>query len=131
MHIETTNLLSGEWGHNALPFNGLIDDELNIKKTIEDYVSGKGLEKIFKENGEDYFRKLEREISIKYIDHENVIIALGGGAFLDEQIRKKVLKNSLSIWLNWDAKTLINRIKNSKKRPLAYKLTKCHKLKLN
>ncbi len=47
--VRGANLLSGEWGHNALPFNGLIDDELNIKKTIEDYVSGKGLEKIFKE----------------------------------------------------------------------------------
>ena len=77
---------------------------------------------IFEKYGENYFRKLEREISIKYIDHENVIIALGGGAFLDEEIRKKVLKNSLSIWLNWDSKTLIKRIKNSKKRPIILSL---------
>ena len=34
------------------------------------------------------------------------------------------MKNHLSFWLNWDENTLINRIKNSKKRPLAFKSTK-------
>ena len=33
-----------------------------------------------------------------------------------------MLKNSLSIWLNWDSKTLIKRIKNSKKRPVILSL---------
>ena len=94
---------------------------IDVDKKIESE-KNLSISNIFEKYGENYFRKLEREISIKYIDHENVIIALGGGAFLDEQIRKKVLKNSLSIWLNWNAKTLIKRIKNSKKRPIILSL---------
>ena len=49
-----------------------------------------------------------------------VVISLGGGAFENKNIRKEVLKDHLSFWLNWNSKTLLNRIKNSRKRPLAF-----------
>ena len=32
------------------------------------------------------------------------------------------MKNNISVWLNWKDETLIERIKNSKKRPLAFKM---------
>ncbi len=32
-----------------------------------------------------------------------------------------MLDNHISFWLNWDVKTLVNRIKDSKKRPIAHK----------
>ena len=48
---------------------------------------------------------------------------MGGGAFVNKIIRKEILKNHISFWLNWDNKILINRIKNSKKRPLAFNST--------
>ena len=51
------------------------------------------------------------------------MISLGGGAFTNNNIRKEILKNHLSFWLNWDDKTLLNRIKNSKKRPLTINAT--------
>ena len=38
-------------------------------------------------------------------------------------IRKEVLKNHISFWLNWNSEILLNRIKNSKKRPLAFNST--------
>ena len=77
---------------------------------------------IFKKNGETYFRKIEEDMSIKYLQLENKVISLGGGGYINSNIRKKCFKNSISIWLNWKHETLINRIKNSKKRPLAIKL---------
>ena len=49
------------------------------------------------------------------------MISLGGGAFMNENIRKEVLKSHMSFWLNWDNNILLERIKNSKKRPLAIK----------
>ena len=58
------------------------------------------------------------------------IIALGGGGFLNEKIRKEVLTNNCSIWLNWDSKTLIDRIQNNKKRPLAFNLSENELLEL-
>ena len=50
------------------------------------------------------------------------VISLGGGAFLNREIRKEILNNHLSIWLKWDEDTLIKRIKNSKKRPVVVNL---------
>ena len=52
----------------------------------------------------------------------NNVIALGGGAFINEKIRKEVLKNNFSFWLNSDTQILLSRIKNSKKRPIAFNL---------
>ena len=40
---------------------------------------------------------------------------------MNQQIRKEVLKKHISFWLNWDPQILINRIRNSAKRPIAYK----------
>ena len=42
---------------------------------------------------------------------------------LDDNIRNEVLLNHISFWLNWDNTTLINRIKRSKKRPIAFNST--------
>ena len=52
------------------------------------------------------------------------MVALGGGAFINRTIKNEVLENHLSFWLNWNIDTLVNRIKNSKKRPLAVNSTK-------
>ena len=51
------------------------------------------------------------------------MVSLGGGAFMNKVIRNEILKNHISFWLNWDNGTLLNRIKNSKKRPLAFNST--------
>jgi len=78
---------------------------------------------IFKEKGETYFRNLEEKITLKSLKNDSTIIALGGGGFINEKIRKEILINHFSFWLNWHDSILLKRIKNSKKRPLAYKLT--------
>ena len=52
------------------------------------------------------------------------VIALGGGAFITRAIKNEVLESHLSFWLNWKIDTLVKRIKNSKKRPLAVNSTK-------
>ena len=77
---------------------------------------------IFKINGEKYFRDVEELISLKSLELNNKVIALGGGGYINPAIRKFTLQNCISFWLNWKNETLINRIKNSKKRPLAMKL---------
>ena len=85
----------------------LIEDEANMTIT-----------EIFKQNGEKYFRELEEKIFLKIKNDKEKIISVGGGAFINEFIRKKILKEYLSIWLNMDEDLIINRIKrNSKKRP--------------
>ncbi len=88
--------------------------EINLKKSIK---------KIFEEEGEDHFREIEEKTTLNKLKMNNTVISLGGGAFINKKIRKEILKNHLSFWLNWDDKILLNRIKNSKKRPLALNAT--------
>jgi shikimate kinase len=95
---------------------------IDIDKEIEKE-SGLSILKIFETKGEDYFRKIEEKITIKKLKFNSTVISLGGGAFTNTNIRKEVLKNHISFWLNWSNEILLNRIKNSKKRPLAFNST--------
>ena len=96
---------------------------VDIDQKIEEFEGLQVLE-IFKKKGENYFRKIEEKISLKFLSSENSVISLGGGGFINASIRKMCEKNCLSIWLDWKNETIINRIYKSKKRPLAMSLTK-------
>ena len=95
---------------------------IDIDKEIEENLN-LTIKKIFEVKGENYFRKVEEQTTLKKLKLNSTVISLGGGAFTNNNIRKEILKNHLSFWLNWDDKTLLNRIKNSKKRPLAIDAT--------
>ena len=95
---------------------------IDIDKEIEKNLNVT-IKKIFEVKGEDYFRKIEEQITLKKLKLNSTVISLGGGAFINKNIRKEVLMNHLSFWLNWDEKTLLGRIKDSKKRPLTLNAT--------
>jgi len=90
---------------------------IDIDNEIETEL-GLSIKKIFETKGENYFRKFEEKITLKKLKLNPAVISLGGGAFTNRNIRKEVIKNHLSFWLNWSNEILVNRIKNSKKRPL-------------
>ncbi len=77
---------------------------------------------IFENKGESYFRKVEERLSLNFVEKNNCVISLGGGAFINENIRKKIQKNSNSFWLNWKIKTILDRISKNKNRPIALNL---------
>ena len=93
-------------------------------------MENKTIAEIFKINGEQHFRNIEEVISLKMLKLNNKVIALGGGGYTNPNIRKYTLKNCISVWLDWKNETLISRIKNSKKRPLAMKMNKFELQKL-
>ena len=95
---------------------------IDVDKEIEREL-GLSIFKIFETKGEDYFRKFEEKTTLKILKNNSVVVSLGGGAFINKVIRKEILKNHISFWLNWNNETLLNRIKNSKKRPLAINST--------
>ena len=102
-----------------------IDTDIEIEK-----IEKRTISEIFKIEGEKYFRSIEEKVSLKHLNLNSKIIAIGGGGYINPNIRKYVLKKCVSVWLNWKNEILINRIKNSKKRPLAIKLSnsELHKL---
>ena len=93
---------------------------------IDDHIEthlGMKISKIFLEKGEIFFRNLEEKITLEILKKRKVIISLGGGSFLNKRVRKEILSNHLSFWLNCNSRVLINRIKKSSKRPIASNLT--------
>ena len=95
---------------------------IDIDNEIEEKL-GTTISKTFEDKGEEYFRKVEEKITLNKLKKHSSVISLGGGAFINEKIRKEILKNHISFWLNWSDNILLKRIKNSKKRPLAFKLS--------
>ena len=102
-----------------------IDIDEKIQKREENTISN-----IFLKKGESYFRKIEQNITINYLKLENKIISLGGGGYINLQIRKQCSKNCSTFWLNWNNETIIKRIYKSKKRPLAMKFNSFQMKKL-
>ena len=98
-----------------LPFIDI--DSLIVENT------GMSISEIFEKKGENYFRNLEEKITLKCLKKIKNVISLGGGGFINTKIRKEILTNHFSFWLNWDDSILIRRIKDSKKRPLVFKST--------
>ena len=94
---------------NFIDIDNVIENELRLS-----------IKKIFETKGENYFRKFEEKTTLKKLKSSSTVISLGGGAFSNKEIRKEVIKNHISFWLNWSDDILLNRIKNSKKRPLAF-----------
>ena len=76
------------------------------------------INEIFKNKGENYFRKIEKKTTLEILKRKNLIIALGGGGFINLSIRKEVINSSISFWLDLSLKSLLPRLKNLKKRPL-------------
>ena len=81
----------------------------------------KTVKEIFEDKGEDYFRKIEKKISLEELKKNNLFIALGGGAFTSTTIRREIKNSCISFWLDLSLKLLIPRLKNSRKRPLLNK----------
>jgi len=95
------------------------DIDNNIEREL-----GMSISKVFEVKGEKFFRNYEEKITLKTLKKDGVIISLGGGAFLNRNIRKEILANHISFWLKWESKTLINRISKSLKRPIVLSSTK-------
>ena len=116
----------GMMGSGKTTLGKIVSKKLNkefidIDQLIE-IQEGMTISDIFQKKGESFFRKFEEKISIQNLKKSNSVISLGGGAFINKKIQKEVLKNHISIWLRWDNKNLISRIKNSHKRPIAIQL---------
>ena len=117
----------GMMGSGKSSIGNLVSKKLNIPFIDIDSLivesTGMSVSEIFKTKGENYFRIIEERITLKNLKKIKNVVSLGGGGFVNTKIRKEILANHFSFWLNWDESTLIKRIKNSKKRPLAFQST--------
>ena len=90
-----------------------VDTDLNIEKKWSMKIS-----EIFENKGESFFRSEEEKEVLECLKKNKTVLALGGGAFLNKNVREIILRESISIWLDIDLKTLAKRVKWNNKRPL-------------
>ena len=118
-------VLTGMMGVGKSTIGKSLSERLKLKFIDVDKLLEKqeecSINSIFQIKGEEYFRKIERKVSLNTLREDGSVIALGGGAFIDEKVRSDVLENSISFWLDLNIQSLIKRLKFSKKRPLLKK----------
>ena len=127
MNSNKNLVLLGMMGSGKSSIGNLVSKKLNLPFVDIDSLivenTGMSISEIFEKKGEDYFRNQEEKITLKCLKKIKNVVSLGGGGFINTKIRKEILSNHFSFWLNCDESTLVTRIKDSKKRPLAFKST--------
>ena len=74
---------------------------------------------IFAEDGEPYFRNLERAVLQDLLRPRHVVVATGGGTFVDAVNRAAINTDGVSIWLDISFEEVIERLPSDGRRPLA------------
>ena len=87
-------------------------DELITGKT------GKSVQEIFAELGEAEFRRLETEAIKSCGDLIRTVVALGGGAYVQEQNRILLRTIGKTVWLDCELALCLRRIRGDGTRPL-------------
>jgi shikimate kinase len=74
---------------------------------------------IFRQDGEAYFRLVEREELVALLPQRGVVVATGGGTFADPASRALMLGDGAVIWLDAPLDRLLERVPLDGRRPLA------------
>jgi shikimate kinase len=81
--------------------------------------AGRTIAKIFREEGEEAFRKLEREEALAVSRLAGRVVASGGGAFAETETRAILQKGAVTVWLRCDLERILSRVPADGSRPLA------------
>ena len=83
---------------------------------------------IFAQSGEAYFRQLERQSLYDLLPERNVVIATGGGTFVDPENRGWMLTDGAVVWLDLPLTRVLERVPADGMRPLAADRTQMERL---
>lgn len=93
-----------------IPF---VDADKEIEKA-----AGMDIQDIFDQFGEEAFRSGEKKVIKRLMSEGQKILATGGGAFMNEDIRVDVAESGVSVWLSADLDILMKRVQRRANRPL-------------
>jgi len=74
---------------------------------------------IFARHGEGYFRAVERAVLGEQVGQAHLVVATGGGTFVDVQNRATIQRDGVSVWLDVPLERLVDRVPADGRRPLA------------
>ena len=95
---------------------------LNLPFTDADHeiesAAGMSIPEIFALHGEPYFRDGERRVIARLLRDGPMVLATGGGAYMDPQTRAGIAESGVSVWLKADFDVLMRRVRRRQNRPL-------------
>lgn len=90
---------------------------VDADKEIE-AAAGCSIEDIFATHGEAAFREGERRVIARLLTEPKMVLATGGGAFMDPETRRLIRERATSVWLRADIELLLRRTARRNNRPL-------------
>ena len=94
----------------GLPF---VDADAEIEAGAQLTIS-----EIFERFGEVYFREGERKVIARLLGGGPLVLATGGGAFMNATTRDNIARQGVSVWLNPSFDVLLARVRKKSNRPL-------------
>lgn len=81
--------------------------------------AGCSIPDIFRTYGEAMFRDLEQRVIERLLREERpLVLATGGGAWMNPHLRQMIIEKAISIWLRADIEVLLDRVARRNTRPL-------------
>ena len=80
--------------------------------------AGCTIPELFSRYGEGDFRAGERRVIRRLLSGDPLVLAFGGGAFMDRETRAAVRDDAIAIWLRCPLQTLLRRVAGRDNRPL-------------
>ncbi len=74
---------------------------------------------IFARRGEPYFRAVERAVLFEHLRPRHLVVATGGGTFVDPGNRAAIMADGVTIWLDVPFDRVVARVPSDGRRPLA------------
>jgi shikimate kinase len=108
---------SGKSTIGPLLANSLGYEFVDLDQSIERR-AGKNINRIFAENGEEYFRGLEFTSLLDLVEQNNMVISLGGGVLENDESFSLIQKSGTMVYLKSPSRTLARRLCNKTDRPL-------------
>ena len=90
-----------------------VDSDEEIEKA-----AGLSVQEIFKRHGEPEFRRGERRVIERLLGGPPIVLATGGGAYMDPETRALLKEKASTVWLRADLELIWKRVNRRDTRPL-------------
>lgn len=123
-HLEKPIIIVGLMGAGKTSIGKMLAERLGYEFVDSDdqiiLREKRPVSEIFKQSGEPYFRKVEREVIADLMkDNTPHVIGTGGGAFMDDETRKTIINSdAVSVFLKAKLDVLLERVGDGEGRPL-------------
>lgn len=97
---------------------GILNREVVSTDELIKQREGRPITEIFRDSGEEYFRKVEKEIVKEVSEKTGLILDCGGGVVLDPENMANLKKSGLVLYLSASPGSIYKNIKDREHRPL-------------